>query len=209
MVSLVPVRIVISIVVLCVVAIISGVLWVTSSADFEKKQTYFPAEFVKMGQYTSEEHNFIISYPLPHEVIEHSPDAYAVATLSGQTVLPTAVIRVLKNSEGVAFEKYALQQAINICESGTQEYSIVCTDTQNVRPSMTDSGIQGIELYLQEEYMDSVTNKSIQKTTKGPFFAYPLTQQEIILIYPPISQQPAEINRSAVHIIAETLKISQ
>ncbi len=209
MVSLFSVRIIASIIVLCVVASISAALWLASANDVRKKDEHQAVGLTEMVQYTSEKNNFSFSYPNTHQVIEYSPDALVVATMSGQTVMGVAQIRVLTTSEIVDLEKYAGEEARSMCSSETAEYVIECTDILETKPSVTDSGITGIEFYIHEQKTDLHKNESIEESKKGPFFAYSLTPHTVVMVYPPQSISQKEVNTSMVSIIAESVTLPQ
>jgi len=209
MVSLFSVRIIASIIVLFVVASISAALWLASANDVRKKDEHQAVGLTEMVQYTSEKNNFSFSYPNTHQVIEYSPDALVIATMSGQTVMGVAQIRVLTTSEIVDLEKYAGEEAKSMCSSETAEYVIECTDILGTKPSVTDSGITGIEFYIHEQKTDLHKNESIEESKKGPFFAYSLTPHTVVMVYPPQSISQKEVNTSMVSIIAESVTLPQ
>lgn len=93
------------------------------------------------------------------------------------------------------------------CAADGPTGSFSCAEASRSQPFTTASGETGTEVYLAGE-MHDFTSDTRTPVEKGPYFVFPLTTaQSVLVVHAPLNQSAAEADTAVIRAIAESVQI--
>ena len=179
----------------------------TLQTDLQKKQMFAAAELTRTSKFSSSTHKFSFSYPQPYQVIENSPQAFEVGTVSGRLVHESVDVRVLSVPTDINTDTYVINHAREMCRYEGSAHPTRCTGLNEQTKFASDMGVPGFKFYLKAEIYNPETQDAISEKRVGPFFALAISQHTYVLISPPLTEISDKNVRLLPYIIAESFSI--
>lgn len=176
-----------------------------------------PLGVAARATYHNPEYGFAFSYPETLNLRVYSAEHVALGQAGEDEFAALAEAGVFTAIQGAfaSFEAFVIDRARATCAADGPGISLRCTDVQQLVPFETSTGLVGEVFYLAHETVDVASNQVISQSGRGPFFAFNLSanlpgvQYAVLLIRPPATLEPAEVDSELLRSVAGSVRIDR